>query len=88
MEPTAESWSRSTTSYFVLRKRVAGGEELLRSLGKGAALRCTTLWDDCSRQWFVVTTLYPDSASPIKLGRELAEEFPSELLTAQIMLVA
>lgn len=88
MAPTGNGPPAAT--YFGLQKRVAEGEEQLRArAGKSdLPLKCGLLWDDLSRQWLVVPKLYPDNAPMMELGREPVEGFPSDLLVAQIMLVA
>ena len=64
------------------------GETVLRQhLREDAAIRLSLVYDSMENSWIVRVTAFPDNHSPITI-REPLEQFPSEFLIAQLMLVA
>jgi hypothetical protein len=69
--------------------RLWAAEKLLRShLPPEAPLKLTQVYEAESRQWKVLVQFVRENGPPILIGSELLEEFPSELMIAQAMLVA
>lgn len=53
------------------------------------ALNSICFFDSLANQWLVKVKIWPtEGASAIELGTDPLEEFPSELMIAQAMLVA
>lgn len=65
------------------------GEKVLRShLPPETPIQLVQVWSHESQQWVVVVKYRREAAPAIVIGSEPLEEFPSELMIAQAMLVA
>lgn len=67
---------------------LAGQAKLRTHLPADAALNSVLVFDAASEEWLVKVKIWPDAGGVIELGLEPLEEFPSELMIAQAMLVA
>ena len=62
-------------------------QKLRQHVGQLAPLKLITHYSVESNRWEVALKLLPEGKSPVMLGSEPLDEFPSELMIAQAMLV-
>jgi hypothetical protein len=64
------------------------GEDILRKhVGRDAPLKFTTLFKADTRRWEVAVQFLRDDEPPIFLGTEPLDDFPSDMMIAQCVLV-
>jgi hypothetical protein len=83
--PTTELINRNAERHRIVWE----GEEKIRNLvGRLAPLKFTQMFRADTRRWEVATQFLPEGKPAILMSIESLDEFPSETLIAQLMLVA